>query len=126
MTVWISVGSLLVAFVSVVFAILTFSFNRKKDASEAKNEAIKREREIYERELERIKKETENTTSIKTKLEELCAQNTSIKDDVRDTNRNIQVMANNQTAHNEQMKTIFSRLDDHEGRLKDLEKNHNG
>ena len=119
---WISIASLSIAFLTIIFTILSFFFARKKDVEESKKDAIKREREIYEHELERIKKETENTTSIKTKLEELCAQNTSIKDDVRDTNRNIQIMANNQTAHNEQMKTIFNRLDDHENRIKDLEK----
>lgn len=123
---WISFASLVVAMVSVLFVILNFGYDRKGDSVEAREQALKREREIYERELERIKKDTENTATIKTKLEELCSQNNSIKDDVRETNRFIQEMAKNQTAHNEQMKTIFNKLDDHEERIKELEKHHNG
>lgn len=118
---WISIGSLLVAFVSVVFVILNFGYSRSKESKMSKEEALKHERELYEKELERIKEDTRNTATIKTKLEELCSQNNSIKDDIREVNRYIQDMAKNQTTHNEQVKTIFNRLEDHEDRIKRLE-----
>lgn len=118
---WVSIASLSIAFLTIVFTILTFYFARKKDVEESKKEAIKRERELYERELDRIKQETVNTTSIKTKLEEICSQNNVIKDGLRDVNKMINEMSKNQSIHNEQMRQITEQLDDHELRIRKLE-----
>lgn len=118
---WISIASLSIAFLTIIFTILSFVFSRKKDVEESKKEAIKREREMYERELDRIKQETVNTTSIKTKLEEICTQNNVIKDGLRDVNKNINEMSKNQVVHNEQMKQITDQLEDHEIRIRKLE-----
>ena len=118
---WVSFASLSIAFLTIIFTILSFFFARKKDVEESKKDAIKRERELYERELDRIKQETVNTTSIKTKLEEICTQNNVIKDGLREATKTINEMSKNQSVHNEQMSQIAEQLDDHELRIRKLE-----
>lgn len=119
---WVSVGSLSIAFVSLLFAILSYIFNRKKDTRQNEEDIRKREREFYERDLDRIRKETENTTSIKTKLEEVCSAINIVKDEIRETNKTVVQMTQTQAEHAVKINHIYIEIDDCRKRIEALEK----
>lgn len=73
-----------------------------------------------------IEQDTKERTKMYTKIDGTCTQINEILRSVDRMTDKFDSVSHTQSRHDEQIKGLVRTLDDHEGRLKELEKNHNG